>query len=102
MLTVRYPNGTTVDYNGAVNVKAAAAGGFFLINKNGGWLVWVPPEADVIVEWADPCAVHDGTVEAIKRIADDPDRLRDLPGYTLKKLKRALRGFDMRTWRWKR
>ena len=101
MLTVRYPNGTTVDFNNGHNVEGGPAGGLYLVNKKGNWIAYLPSAADVVVYFDHPCAVHDGTAEAIKRIANDPDRLRELDYSTLEQLKRALRDFNMQTGRWK-
>jgi len=96
MIRVRYPNGTVLEYNGA----------YWFVRETEGYWLWdssdkkrfvavIPFSSGAAIEYVSPCRVIDGFLDAVSRLAADPDRLRDLPHRTLSALKKVLRKFHM-------
>jgi len=94
-LTVRYPNGTSVDYNTAVKMTYRSDGVFELLDGNGNWIASIQGSSGAIVERYWPCVIRDGLDSAARRFADNPERLRDVDWNVLADIKRALRSFHI-------
>ena len=105
MITVRYPSGFSVQYNGGNYVKYYE--GFTRISTanpdtEGKWIADVQASAGAIIEVYTPCRTYDAnTVDASKIGEMALEKIRSLSAGTLAKMKDELRMFDARTGRWK-
>jgi hypothetical protein len=108
VITVRFPTGTTVVYNSAVEIERLNSGRTQLLKKDSNGSRWIVAEvpADCIVEFVNPCRfenpLHGQTSEVAARLlTQSPEALRSAPPYLLGKLKEMLSPFDRRNHQWR-
>ena len=108
MMTVRYPSGVAVTYNGAGFLRYLNSGGMELYtadpDKGGKWIATVQAGAGATVEVRSPCKVETAEMDvrrAAEILADRAGELERLPGSTLRALKARLTRFNSKTWTWR-
>jgi hypothetical protein len=100
MLTVRFPDGTTVQYNEAfVCVYEERVMQLYKDREKKVWIASVPYTC--IVEYVRPCSVTNLIKDPRSMTQQVIDRLRELPASQLVTLKRELEMFDARKRLWK-
>lgn len=106
MITVRFPDGFSVQYNSANYVtRDQIQHGFadLYTEKDGKWVAQVP--VDAMIEVMTPCRTYDAKnrpQEIVRAILAAIDEQRSaLPVHDLARLKSALYAFDARKKRWK-
>ena len=100
-MTVRFASGLAVTYNSAHHVIRRSGYADLYTEKDGEWLAQVP--IDAIIEVVRPCVVEmrGQTPEQSAEALLNNDALREVSSYELRRLKRALEGFDSRRGVWK-
>jgi len=105
MMTVRFPTGFSLRFNGANYCVRSISGEFadLYTAKDGAWIAQVP--SSCVIEVHQACrawnAITDSSeaIEGLVKLIDE--RHTSLKGYELADLKRALDAFDARRRRWK-
>jgi hypothetical protein len=109
MMTVRFPNGFSIQYNDASYAERHAEGYTDLYTaKDPTTRRWVAqvPNAGCVIEVVSPCRVYNANEQptevarAFASAIEAPNRGK-LDGSYLKRIKKALESFDSRTYRWK-
>jgi len=101
MMTVRFASGLAVTYNSANYVTRTNGYADLYTKRHGAWIAQVPNDA--IIETVRPCTVeYRGTTpqQSVEALLNN-DALREVSTYELRRLKRALEGFDSRRGAWK-
>ncbi|HKO43359.1 MAG TPA: hypothetical protein VJU84_08715 [Pyrinomonadaceae bacterium] len=104
MLTVRFPDGTAVQYNQANYLVCGSTEVSLYSKKDGQWIASILNSSGAIVEGSTPCRVYDGrkTTEQLQSLVP---RLRELTSHSdcqvLVEMKRELENFDARRRCWK-
>jgi len=107
MVTVRYPNGFSIQYNDASDSHVFDNGSVNIIRvdqNNKRWIVaQLAAGSGAIVEFTKPCRMYSALEPADAEQFDAFMRvLRQFPHNKLKELKKALTKFDAKSWKgWK-
>lgn len=106
MITVRYPNGLAVRYARANHVKYSSGTNIlspvaWLYTKDDGqFIASVPKECAIEFEEGTPVSDTTDAAIIVERLTTEPHKLKWLSYGTLRRLKQALKQFDIRTGRW--
>lgn len=106
MITVRFPNGFSVQYNNATYVCWSNGSGVphRLFDRKDGNIIASAPSSCVI-EFTQPCRTYDARIQPAEVVAAMLRQIRDdrglLPVYKLAELKSELRDFDALRKVWK-
>jgi hypothetical protein len=100
MMTVRFPSGFSVQYNEANWLSFHGEMMRLSTAKDGRWICDVPVASGAIVEVATPCRTYDANTRDITETAII-DRLRQLSGYEVARIKAELKKFDSNRKAWK-
>ena len=98
MLTVRYPDGTAVQFNTAARVQFDATH-MMLLNERNEWVAVIPYSC--AVEAATPCRISNPIKEPRAMLQWVIEHARELPVSQLAQLKSLLHDFNATTRRWK-
>jgi hypothetical protein len=104
MLTVRFPDGTAIQYNEATTISKTAFGWRLYKKQDAagkfeGWIADIP--STCIIEAVRPCSISNPVKEPKAMIAWVTEHLREMPASNLVHLKSSLNDFDSRKRRWK-
>lgn len=98
MLTVRFPDGTSLQYNSATKVQYGEHC-FTLLNDQGQWVAMVG--YNCLIEATTPDRISHPIRQPSPMIKWVLDHLREIPSASLAQLKRELSHFNAQTRRWK-
>lgn len=106
MITVRYPSGVAITYNRARFLTRGPSGWNLYTKEEGEWICSIQESAGVIVEAQAPCRIENPAVDlpesrAEEMVAAMYEEGRHTSGDQAARVKRALRAFNMQTWKWK-
>jgi hypothetical protein len=103
VITVRYPSGFSIQYNGANYVEYAENRARLWESKDQNSIqANVLLSSGATIEFVQPCRTYDAnSVSNDTLISSVMDRLRSLDCYRVAELKRALANFDAKRRRWK-
>ena len=102
MMTVRFPNGVSLTYNGARRM-AMSCGRHVLADEKGLVIAYVPE--DCVIEHVQPCVIAQeaGSPESfLKYVIEHARKMPFRCAYLLMDLKRLLAKFDARNGTWRR
>lgn len=103
MITVRFPNGFSVQYNDACAFKIE--GDIIKIYRAHGreseWFAWVPVSSGALVEGRSPCRTYDAATSDTNAMVDTiMDRLKQVSYGRLADLKRRLATYNVTRREW--
>jgi hypothetical protein len=103
MMTVRFPTGVAVVYNDANYLIYKDKVMELYTKKDGHWVCSIPNAASCVVESMPACRVENAALtlkKAAHTLATSIQSLRECECSDLAKLKKLLRQFNARRWRW--
>jgi hypothetical protein len=103
MLTVRFPDGTTVEYNTAHYLIRDSNGWVLYTAKDGDWVAWISAASGCIIEATRPCRIYNAmhTTEQLRLLIQELRRMNYSDLSIAVTLKRELAKFNSRTRTWK-